>query len=171
MQSAPGALSSGKPLDPFVDLFAREQEFCDPRCHMNHAILVNNRISFREPVRGVMLVSSCRAWSNYTIRNALTRKLSQCVGVRSPSNRRNRLVFSLPFGPTKPNAFRPNDFSLSKSLRFSTAQVTFSTSFLALAQITSTQLDTCKGQKVAIGLTKDPVPPAILTGASVRRKV
>jgi hypothetical protein len=28
-----------------------------------------------------------------------------------------------------------------------------------------------KGQKVAIGFTNDPVPPAILTGARVRRKL
>ena len=43
----PRPLASGKSIDRLVQLLALEQKFRRPRRYVNHAVLINNRISFR----------------------------------------------------------------------------------------------------------------------------
>jgi hypothetical protein len=42
-----GAFASGEPFDGLIELFAGEEEFGGPRCDVNDAILIDDRVSFR----------------------------------------------------------------------------------------------------------------------------
>jgi len=71
---------------------------------MNHAILVNNRICLGRQC-GAQIPARIKLPGLVKIYDPQLRWLENFLSVlvpRSPSNRRNTLVFSLPFGPTKP---------------------------------------------------------------------